>query len=214
MNKMHELIDLFTEMEKQGLAIPMMQCRCCGKTAWADGTMLFCPDCGATGLRSDGLMTPPFDGFGDSAGWKKLVEKSQAYSKTRGEEFAYRKAMGLMMTPSTRVLTAPIERGLMRLKYFNFFAQKHLQPKWNHDCDRCVFLGRFQSKLFSPVDDLYFCNQFGNEQTLIARHSNELPDYHSGTFLVRRNPAIAEAYRRALDLNLITSKTKELILTY
>lgn len=52
------------------------------------------------------------------------------------------------------------------------------KPKFNHDCDRCIFLGRFCEEGYD--DDLYFCAQGGSLPTLIARHSSDGPDYTSG----------------------------------
>jgi hypothetical protein len=46
------------------------------------------------------------------------------------------------------------------------------QPKYDHDCDRCQFLGTFDGH------DLYYCP--GGGPTIIARYSSDGPDYSSG----------------------------------
>lgn len=45
---------------------------------------------------------------------------------------------------------------------------------YTHDCDACIFLGNHVDEL-SCTYDLYYCP----DGTLIARHSNEGPDYYS-----------------------------------
>ncbi len=74
-------------------------------------------------------------------------------------------------------------------------------PRYKHDCDACVFLGRY------GVNDLYFC---ASEPTLIARQSSEGSDYLSGLEfgLVafkegRGGYPLAEAYDRVIRLGLI-----------
>ena len=59
-----------------------------------------------------------------------------------------------------------------------------MTPRFEHDCDSCVFLGRYRfendpNKRFDY--DLYVCGQ-GDKSfpTVIARFSDELPDYMSG----------------------------------
>lgn len=47
------------------------------------------------------------------------------------------------------------------------------QARYKHDCENCVFLG------YEDYYDLYFCPQ-GTIPTVIARFSNDGPDYISG----------------------------------
>jgi hypothetical protein len=51
-------------------------------------------------------------------------------------------------------------------------------PKYQHDCDKCKFLGQaMDDKEFC---DLYYCPQGGHIPTVIARYGNEPEDYRSG----------------------------------
>ena len=47
-------------------------------------------------------------------------------------------------------------------------------PLFEHDCDKCVFLGTYDGK------DLYFCAKTLSGRTVIARSSSEGGDYMSG----------------------------------
>jgi len=69
-------------------------------------------------------------------------------------------------------------------------------PAFEHDCDECVFLGRFLD------NDLYFCD-FGVDYTVIARHSSEPADYISGELLVPYYEELAMARKKAVDAGLI-----------
>jgi hypothetical protein len=73
-------------------------------------------------------------------------------------------------------------------------------PQYKHDCETCVFLGRFtdNSTYTGGVDreyDLYY-HQGTIETTVVARFSDEGSDYSSGLFGF--NPARVEAARRAI----------------
>jgi hypothetical protein len=70
-----------------------------------------------------------------------------------------------------------------------------LEPKHEHDCDACVYLGSDQWY------DYYFCPR--GDQTLIARYG---PDgqYDSGMCFYGRNGSITEAGNRAIARGLIT----------
>lgn len=46
--------------------------------------------------------------------------------------------------------------------------------RFEHDCDGCIPLGK------SGKADLYFCTQGGRMPTVIARFSDDEPDYTSG----------------------------------
>lgn len=69
-------------------------------------------------------------------------------------------------------------------------------PAFEHDCDDCVFLGRFLD------NDLYFCD-FGVDYTVIARYSSVLADYISGTILVPYYDELAMAHHKAVEAGLI-----------
>lgn len=49
-----------------------------------------------------------------------------------------------------------------------------IKPKFKHDCQDCIFLGRHNDH------DLYFCKQGGNRDTVIARFGNHGSNYASG----------------------------------
>ena len=71
-----------------------------------------------------------------------------------------------------------------------------IEPRHDHDCDRCVFLGHH------GTDDLYVCP---DEPTVIARHSSEGGNYSSGLSFVgpRGIAALTEAYDRAVARGLL-----------
>ena len=82
---------------------------------------------------------------------------------------------------------------------------KIITPRYDHDCDSCVFLGSHR------LHDLYFCPQHGIP-TIIARFSDEPSDYYSGMSFGKNKiiePLFA-AYRKAVDRGLITD-TKNII---
>jgi len=76
-------------------------------------------------------------------------------------------------------------------------------PVFEHDCEQCTFLGRFQ------CHDLYFCRQGGNVSTVISRYGSAGPQYASGLEIGRKSldPELAEAYRRAVERGLIPEPT-------
>src|SRR3990167_2809320 len=79
------------------------------------------------------------------------------------------------------------------------------KPKYQHDCDECVFLGTFQNE---QDTDLYWCGEKkGILPTVIARFSDEGSDYASGMCFGRihanePSSSIGEAYRRAIARGL------------
>ncbi len=64
-----------------------------------------------------------------------------------------------------------------------------MEPVFRHDCDRCIFLGHFEGR------DLYYCHH--GIPTVIARHSDEGPDYQSGMAFAETNHYLKEAKFRA-----------------
>jgi dCMP deaminase len=76
------------------------------------------------------------------------------------------------------------------------------KPLYEHDCDECVFLGRYEGTPRRPVrvHDLYYCQKSAHATdskwpaTVIARHSNTPSDYTSGI-------ALAQAYERRGELS-------------
>lgn len=70
-------------------------------------------------------------------------------------------------------------------------------PLFDHDCDHCMFLGTYNG-----YADLYWCMQMGNRPTLIARFSDDGPDYVSGIVFRRTSPELAKAYVLALARGL------------
>jgi hypothetical protein len=76
------------------------------------------------------------------------------------------------------------------------------KPQYTHDCEDCVFLGRFENK------DLYFCSQnqgkgISKMPTIISRFGNEPQNYISGLWLAENNHFLKEAHRRAKEKGLL-----------
>lgn len=59
---------------------------------------------------------------------------------------------------------------------------KQNTPRYIHDCKECIYLGQ------KDEYDLYFCNQGGLLNTVIARFGNEGPDYISGMSFSDKEP--------------------------
>jgi len=78
-------------------------------------------------------------------------------------------------------------------------------PKYKHDCERCVFLGRYTntSKGRKGESDLYYC---AGEPTAIERYGDEGSNYYSGLCFMNANPAIKEAIDRANKMGLISEE--------
>lgn len=87
------------------------------------------------------------------------------------------------------------------------------KPLFDHDCTKCVFLGRCAQE--RPEEehkgiaalrfvgwDLYFCPQHGLP-TVIARFGHQGPDYVSGLAAGDAIPVLGEARRRAQRKGLI-----------
>lgn len=76
-------------------------------------------------------------------------------------------------------------------------AARH--PQFQHDCDKCTFLGRHGD------NDLYFCGQegFTSNPTVIARYSSEPSHYQSGLPGADVIEELAEAKRRAIAVGLL-----------
>lgn len=64
-------------------------------------------------------------------------------------------------------------------------------PRYQHDCERCQFLGQHNEA------DLYFCERVGFGPTVIARYGDEGLDYISGLVMAQHYADLAEAKRRA-----------------
>lgn len=70
-------------------------------------------------------------------------------------------------------------------------------PKYKHDCARCRFLGHHDNA------DLYYCPAEISGPTVIARFSDDGPNYQSGIyFAYGMNPLLTEARRRAVAQGL------------
>ena len=75
------------------------------------------------------------------------------------------------------------------------------KPRYEHDCDKCQYLGRYSDEQYDEAD-LYYCDR---EPTVIVRYADDGPSYSSGMVLADRglNPALVEAKRRAIDKGLM-----------
>lgn len=76
-----------------------------------------------------------------------------------------------------------------------------MKPAFTHDCACCKFLGTYQNH------DLYFCAQGGFLPTLIARRSDDGPDYISGLSFAAVSPLLGEAGKRAIAQGLLSQAT-------
>lgn len=75
------------------------------------------------------------------------------------------------------------------------FIETDTTARYEHDCDECDFLGRFEG------DDLYFCDIEYNP-TVISRHSSRPDDYISGMDFVEKIPVLAIAHTLAVRRGL------------
>lgn len=71
---------------------------------------------------------------------------------------------------------------------------------YDHDCDRCVFLGDVEIK--GVVSDLYYHEQV---ETVIARYSSAPENYNSSFELARTGlvPELSVAMIRAMERGLV-----------
>jgi len=74
------------------------------------------------------------------------------------------------------------------------------KPLFEHDCDRCIFLG--SHTIEETQADLYWHDK---DPTVIARYSSEPSDYSSGICFAfgEHSPFLKEAYIRAKEKNLV-----------
>jgi hypothetical protein len=84
---------------------------------------------------------------------------------------------------------------LEALKLFAPSAVLAPKVRFEHDCEKCTFLGN------DGEHDLYFCMQMGSMPTVIARYGNGGPDYASG--LGTTHPSLQEGERRAREKGLL-----------
>lgn len=78
------------------------------------------------------------------------------------------------------------------------------QPLYEHDCDRCIYLGQFEDAGIKY--DLYFCKQNGFKDTVVGRFGDNGWEYASGLEIANIAAELAEAKRRAIELNLLENK--------
>ena len=72
--------------------------------------------------------------------------------------------------------------------------QANLLPRYVHDCDQCIYLGRSEMQNF----DLYYCSQQNAiTTTVIARYGDEGREYKSGLCFVGVDPELTQAYKLA-----------------
>lgn len=77
-----------------------------------------------------------------------------------------------------------------------------MKPRFQHDCDKCIFLGCYSCPIFGDCD-LYYADHGGMPDTLIARYGDECSAYTSGMVLIGVIPAITEAARLATERGLM-----------
>jgi len=74
-------------------------------------------------------------------------------------------------------------------------------PKWQHDCERCTYLGATPD-IDGAQLDLYICAQ-QKIPTVIARYGHEGHQYFSGIQVAENDPHLFEAKRRAIAKGLL-----------
>lgn len=91
------------------------------------------------------------------------------------------------------------------------------KPLYEHDCDQCVFLGRFESDKSldskKTIFDLYLCGS-NDYPTVVARYGVGGPEYKSGMIFATNHifndkdfsEPLAEALRRAFLYGLVEIK--------
>jgi hypothetical protein len=87
---------------------------------------------------------------------------------------------------------------ILKDKQIPFNDLKH-EPKFKHDCSRCVFMGYIWSYKRNQAVDLYFCPQCGLP-TVIVRYGNEGHDYTSGIGLEDEDIKIGVEIAKKLEL--------------
>ena len=97
----------------------------------------------------------------------------------------------------------------MSMMYMHNLPDEKITPVYEHDCEACVFLGRFhlrRSNEAAVVYDLYYCGTH-EDGTVIGRYSDDGPDYCSGmAFAEQGIEPYAEARKRAIARGLYNPK--------
>lgn len=82
-----------------------------------------------------------------------------------------------------------------------FNEEKKERPQFQHDCDKCQFLGRYECRDYYDEwerYDLYQCEG----KTVIARFGDDGPDFSSGLCFIESQLPLAVAYGRAMRLGV------------
>jgi len=80
------------------------------------------------------------------------------------------------------------------------FGSDENEPTYQHDCEKCIFLGWEWDHIKNKRVDLYYCD---NEPTLVARFSDSPEDYTSGINFCYTNRFIKAAKTLAEHLELM-----------
>ena len=81
------------------------------------------------------------------------------------------------------------------------------EPLYEHDCDKCQYLGQYQSGPATIKHDLYVhCAGDWISETVIARFGDEGDEYLSGIVFVGIDPCLTEAYKRAVASGVVFTK--------
>lgn len=75
------------------------------------------------------------------------------------------------------------------------------EPMYEHDCTKCVFLGRYVPRNGNPPCDLYYQGESPRGESVIARYGPD-GDYASGMYGSACMDEMAEAHKRALKAGL------------
>jgi hypothetical protein len=97
--------------------------------------------------------------------------------------------------------------------------QMGTKPVYTHDCPNCTYLGTVRCRetqwTYGTRYDLYFCTQGGTIPTVLARWSDNGPDFTSGLLFAKEyiqaglhfHPLVM-AYTRAIAYGLLTGEEK------
>lgn len=84
------------------------------------------------------------------------------------------------------------------------------KPRYEHDCNRCDFLGQYKDPRSGNEFDLYYCPQTKEEDifggSVIARRSSKGSDYMSMSLLIILTAAVSEL---AYGINVLNDDGKE-----
>lgn len=86
--------------------------------------------------------------------------------------------------------------------------RRTMNPHYEHDCDTCRFVGQHTDQTDGTLYDLYICP---TEPNVVARYSNNGPDYTSGLEFIGHSAPLTAAWEAALTLAFDILRMREMI---